>query len=176
MTNIGKRVLTIPDHVEVVLNNENIYVRGPLGQQRLTIPRGLGLVRVADTLSIRGAAHDPLWGMFRSKVANTLEGVSRGFGIRLRLEGVGYRGAVVGSQLELRVGFSHPVYYPIPAGITIKCIKPTLVYIWGAEKDRVTQVAAEIRSVRKPEPYKGKGIIYDGPTAEVILRKEGKRQ
>ena len=108
-----------------------------------------------------------------SRIQNMVSGVSEGFSKNLEITGVGYRAAVQGQSLSLQLGYSHDVDYPIPEGITIKCEKPTSIAISGADKQRVGQVAAEIRAYRKPEPYKGKGIRYSG---EIILRKEGKKK
>ena len=114
-----------------------------------------------------------MWGTARSVIANMVKGVSEGFKKRLILEGVGYRAAVQGSDLVLQLGFSHEVKHPVPEGIKIVCEKPTIVVIEGVDRQKVGQVAAEIRAYRKPEPYKGKGVRYDG---EYIFRKEGKKK
>jgi large subunit ribosomal protein L6 len=114
-----------------------------------------------------------LWGTTRANLRNMVEGVSKGYSKALEINGVGYRAAVQGKNLQLQMGYSHDVLYPIPEGITIKCEKPTAVLISGYDKQKVGQVAAEIRAVRPPEPYKGKGIKYD---TETILRKEGKKK
>jgi large subunit ribosomal protein L6 len=114
-----------------------------------------------------------MWGMSRTLVANLIAGVTQGFSKRLEITGVGYRAAVQGSNLQLQLGFSHDVAYPIPQGIQIVCPKPTEIVITGIDKQQVGQVAAEIRQFRPPEPYKGKGIKYAG---EFILRKEGKKK
>src|SRR3546814_4527972 len=112
-----------------------------------------------------------MWGTERARIQNMVTGVSEGFKKELEINGVGYRAAVQGSALNLQLGFSHDVAYPIPEGISIKCEKPTSITITGADRQQVGQVAAEIRSYRQPEPYKGKGVKY---ADEVILRKEGK--
>jgi len=114
-----------------------------------------------------------MWGTARSRVQSIVTGVAEGFKKDLAINGVGYRASVQGSDLVLQLGYSHDVIYPIPAGIEIKCEKPTAITITGADKQQVGQVAAEIRGFRKPEPYKGKGIKYDG---EIIRRKEGKKK
>ena len=114
-----------------------------------------------------------MWGTARSRVQSIVTGVAEGFKKDLTINGVGYRASVQGSDLVLQLGYSHDVIYPIPAGIEIKCEKPTAITITGADKQQVGQVAAEIRGFRKPEPYKGKGIKYDG---EIIRRKEGKKK
>ena len=113
------------------------------------------------------------WGMSRTMIANLIEGVTKGFERRLEISGVGYRAAVQGSNLQLSVGYSHEVQYPIPKGISITTPKPTEIVVAGADRQRVGQVAAEIRQYRKPEPYKGKGIKY---AEETIHRKEGKKK
>jgi large subunit ribosomal protein L6 len=114
-----------------------------------------------------------MWGTTRANLRNMVEGVSKGYIKNLEINGVGYRAAVQGKNLQLQMGFSHDVVYPIPEGITIKCEKPTAIQISGFDRQKVGQVAAEIRAVRSPEPYKGKGIKYD---TETILRKEGKKK
>jgi large subunit ribosomal protein L6 len=114
-----------------------------------------------------------MWGTTRANLRNMVEGVSKGYSKNLEISGVGFRAAVQGKSLQLQLGYSHDVNFPIPEGITIKCDKPTSITISGADRQRVGQVAAEIRSYREPEPYKGKGIKYD---TETILRKEGKKK
>jgi large subunit ribosomal protein L6 len=114
-----------------------------------------------------------MWGTARSRIQSMVTGVSEGFTKQLEINGVGYRAAIQGSTLGLQLGYSHDISYPIPEGITIKCEKPTSITISGADKQRVGQVAAEIRAFRRPEPYKGKGIKY---ADEIILRKEGKKK
>jgi large subunit ribosomal protein L6 len=114
-----------------------------------------------------------LWGMTRNMIRNMVTGVATGYTVNLEINGVGYRAAVQGKVLNMQLGYSHDINYPIPEGITIKCEKPTAISISGADRQKVGQVAAEIRGYRKPEPYKGKGIKYDH---ETILRKEGKKK
>jgi ribosomal protein L6, bacterial type len=114
-----------------------------------------------------------MWGTTRANLRNMVEGVSKGYSKSLEINGVGYRASVQGKNLQLQMGYSHDVSYPIPEGITIKCEKPTAIQISGYDRQKVGQVAAEIRAVRPPEPYKGKGIKYD---SEHILRKEGKKK
>jgi large subunit ribosomal protein L6 len=114
-----------------------------------------------------------LWGTTRALVNNLVTGVSTGFTVNLEINGVGYRAAVEGKDLVLSLGFSHPVRYPIPEGITMKCERPTAIEISGADKQRVGQIASEIRAFRPPEPFKGKGVKY---ATETILRKEGKKK
>jgi large subunit ribosomal protein L6 len=114
-----------------------------------------------------------MWGMSRTMVANLMAGVTEGFTKKLEITGVGYRAAVQGSNVQLQLGYSHDVSYPIPKGIQVVCPKPTEIVITGIDKQKVGQVAAEIRRFRPPEPYKGKGVKYAG---EFILRKEGKKK
>jgi large subunit ribosomal protein L6 len=114
-----------------------------------------------------------MWGMSRTLVANLIAGVTQGFTKRLEITGVGYRAAVQGSNLQLQLGYSHDITYPIPQGIQVQCPKPTEILVSGIDKQKVGQVAAEIRKFRPPEPYKGKGVRYAG---EFILRKEGKKK
>jgi large subunit ribosomal protein L6 len=114
-----------------------------------------------------------MWGMSRTMVANLIAGVTQGFTKKLEITGVGYRAAVQGANLQLQLGYSHDIAYPIPQGIQVQCPKPTEIVVTGIDKQKVGQVAAEIRQFRPPEPYKGKGIRYAG---EFILRKEGKKK
>jgi large subunit ribosomal protein L6 len=135
----------------------------------LTLDDGLISIRPRDASNRARAA----WGLSRTMVANLVEGVTKGFERKLEINGVGYRAAVQGANLQISVGYSHEVLYPIPQGIKIETPKPTEIVISGTDKQRVGQVAAEIRQFRKPEPYKGKGIKY---AEETIHRKEGKKK
>ena len=114
-----------------------------------------------------------MWGTTRALVSNLVTGVSTGFKVNLEINGVGYRAAVEGSDLVLSLGFSHPVRYPIPAGVAMKCERPTVIEITGSDKQRIGQIASEIRAFRPPEPFKGKGVKY---ATETVLRKEGKKK
>jgi large subunit ribosomal protein L6 len=177
MSRVGKYPVVVPNGVTVNLAGGELSVKGKLGQA------SINLVDVVDTsLEDNQVWVKPknetkqarmMWGTTRANIANLVKGVSEGFTINLEINGVGYRAAVQGKSLQLQLGFSHDVNYPIPEGITIKCEKPTAISITGTDKQRVGQVAAEIRAYRGPEPYKGKGVKYE---TETILRKEGKKK
>ena len=175
MSRIGARAITIPSGVEVAVSGRDLTVKGKKGQLSWTLPETiridqendeLRVVRERDTRDAR-AFH----GLSRALIANMVQGVSEGFVRVLKIEGVGYRAALKGKALELSVGYSHPVSYPVPEGITIEVPDQTTVRISGIDKQKVGQVAAEIRKVRPPEPYKGKGIRYED---ERVRRKAGK--
>ena len=175
MSRIGKSPIPLPSGVTVKIDGNVSVVKGPKGEHRQHIPEGLlfeekdGILVItpSDESKSMGARH----GLVRALVANQVTGVTEGFSKRLEIVGVGYRAAVKGSVLDLQLQFSHPVEYPIPADVTINCPDKTVIEVSGIDKQRVGQVAAEIRSFRKPEPYKGKGIRYSG---EYIVRKAGK--
>ena len=178
MSRIGKMPVEAPSGVTVDLTNEAIKVKGPKGELGLALTDDVVVSFDDNKVSVEprdenNARSRAMWGTVRARVNNMVEGVSKGFEKDLELVGVGYRAAVKGKDLELNLGFSHPVVYKAPEGITFKCAKPTEVKIEGADKQVVGQVAAEIRKYRPPEPYKGKGIRYAG---EQVRRKEGKKK
>ncbi len=175
MSRIGKSPIPIPSGVSVKFDGNTSIVKGPKGEHRQHIPEGmsfdekdglLSITRPDDSKTAR-ACH----GLVRALIANQVTGVTDGFVKKLEIIGVGYRAVVKGKILDLQLQFSHPVEYPIPDDIQITCPDNTHVDVSGIDKQRVGQVAAEIRAYRKPEPYKGKGIRYLG---EVVLRKAGK--
>ena len=177
MSRIGKRPVSVPKGVTITLDGQNVSAKGPKGELKLTLVDDVvasqdesGVTVLPKEKSQRGRA---MWGMQRTLVSNLIEGVTEGFTKNLEITGVGYRAAVQGKNLQLNLGFSHEVLFPIPDGITIQCPKPTEISISGIDKQKVGQVAAEIRGYRSPEPYKGKGIKYAG---EYIFRKEGKKK
>ena len=177
MSRVGKNPVSIPQGVTVDVAGGVATVKGKLGTLKLPITKEVE-VSVKDGKVWVKPVNDNtqsrvLWGTTRANLRNMVEGVSKGYSKALEINGVGYRAAVQGKNLQLQMGYSHDVLYPIPEGITIKCDKPTSVLISGFDKQKVGQVAAEIRAVRPPEPYKGKGIKYD---SEHILRKEGKKK
>lgn len=177
MSRVGKNPINVPGDVQVSIAGAILTAKGKRGEltQRLsdsvstTVEEGKIWVRPVDQSKTARA----MWGTTRSLLQSVVTGVSTGFTKDLEINGVGYRAAVQGSTLSLQLGYSHDINYPIPEGITITCEKPTSISISGASKQRVGQVAAEIRAFRPPEPYKGKGIKY---LDEVILRKEGKKK
>jgi large subunit ribosomal protein L6 len=160
----------------VSISPGRVMVNGPLGELTQTIPQRMAVEKTDGEITVtrptdRGEDR-ALHGLTRSLIANMVEGVTKGFEKRLEIQGVGYRAALRGTDLELAVGYSHPVVYKAPEGITFDVPQPTLILVKGIDKQRVGQVASEIRSVRPPEPYKGKGIRYAG---EYVRRKVGKR-
>ena len=177
MSRIGKKPVPVPAGVTVNLAGSNLSVKGPKGELKMVFVDQV-LAKLEDgALKVDPKDQTKLarscWGMSRTMVANMIKGVSEGYSKTLEITGVGYRAAVQGKVLQLNLGYSHDVNYPIPEGIDIKATKPTEIVITGIDKQRVGQVAAEIREFRGPEPYKGKGIKYAG---EAILRKEGKKK
>jgi large subunit ribosomal protein L6 len=176
MSRIGKKPIEIPAGVSVSLSPGRVMVNGPLGELSQQIPQRMKVEQengeiVVTRPSERGDDR-ALHGLTRSLVANMVEGVTKGFEKRLEIQGVGYRAALRGQSLELSVGFSHPVVVDPPAGITFEVPSATEVTVKGIDKQQVGQTAAEVRAVRPPEPYKGKGIRYVG---EYVRRKVGKR-
>jgi large subunit ribosomal protein L6 len=176
MSRIGKRPIQLPTGVSISISPGRVMVNGPLGElsqgipQRITVEQGDGELLVKRPTE-RGEDR-ALHGLARTLVANMVEGVTKGFEKRLEIQGIGYRAALRGSAVELNVGFSHPVVKDAPDGITFEVPTPTEIVVKGIDKQQVGQIAAEIRKVRPPEPYKGKGIRYQG---EYVQRKVGKR-
>ena len=176
MSRIGRKPIPVPAGVDVTIAPGRVAVKGPLGQLEQAVPTRISVEREDGEIVVtRPTDRGPdraLHGLTRTLVANMVEGVTNGFEKRLEIQGVGYRAQLKGEDLELAVGYSHPVPYPAPEGISFDVPQPTVVIVKGIDKQRVGQVAAEIRSVRPPEPYKGKGIRYAG---EYVRRKVGKR-
>jgi len=177
MSRIGKKPVPIPSGVTASVDGQQVAVKGPKGELKHVLVEEViakiedGSIEVAprdDTQAARA-----MWGMSRTLVANLVTGVTEGFTKKLEITGVGYRAAVQGSNVQLQLGYSHDILFPIPEGIQVQCPKPTEIVITGIDKQKVGQVAAEIRRFRPPEPYKGKGVRYAG---EFILRKEGKKK
>ena len=177
MSRIGKYPVEIPAGVELAIVGNMLTARGKLGEMKLQLTDRID-AKVEDgkfSVAPRGnsAPARMMWGTTRALVANMVRGVSTGYVKGMEITGTGYRAAVQGKNLVINLGFSHDVVYPIPEGITITCDRPTTIKVAGMDKRQVGQVAAEIRAWRPPEPYKGKGVKYDG---EQILRKEGKKK
>ncbi len=175
MSRIGRRPIPVPSGVEVTLTGAHLAVAGARGTLERSLPPAME-VRLSDgVIEVRrpsdSSVHRSLHGLTRTLVANMVEGVSAGFARQLELVGVGFRAAKQGSDLVLTVGYSHPIRYTPPEGVSIEVPVPTQITVSGADKEAVGQVAAKIRSFRRPEPYKGKGIMYRG---ERIRRKAGK--
>jgi large subunit ribosomal protein L6 len=177
MSRIGKKPVPLPKGVSATVEGQAVRVKGPKGELSVQLANEVeaSVGEHGVTIAPREGAERArqMWGLSRTLVNNLVTGVTQGFTQKLEISGVGYRAAVQGKSLNLQLGFSHDVNYPIPAGIGIVCEKPTMITISGIDKQLVGQVAAEIRDWRPPEPYKGKGIKYAG---ERILRKEGKKK
>ena len=177
MSRIGKHAVPVPQGVQVQLAGQTLTAKGPKGELKLTVVDELSVEVTDGKISVKprqvNRRSRSMWGMQRTLVSNLVKGVKDGFTRDLDINGVGLRAAMQGKNLQLNMGFSHDVVYPIPAGIEIKVEKPTAIKISGADRHLVGQVAAEIRSIKPPEPYKGKGIKYSD---ETILRKEGKKK
>ena len=176
MSRIGKAPIEIPDGVTVTIEPARVAVVGPLDSLQMPVPTRMKIEHADGVVTVtrpteRGEDR-ALHGLTRTIVANMVEGVTKGFEKKLEIQGVGYRASLRGTALELNVGFSHPVVKDAPAGITYEVPTPTEVLVKGIDKQQVGQIAAEIRKVRPPEPYKGKGIRYEG---EYVRRKVGKR-
>lgn len=177
MSRIGKKPIEVPEGVTASIDGQTVSVKGPKGElsflatDEVTVEMKDGLISVEPRDESQRARS--AWGLSRTMVSNLVEGVTKGFERRLEINGVGYRAAVQGSNLQINVGYSHDVLYPIPSGIKIETPKPTEIVVSGSNKQQVGQVAAEIRDFRRPEPYKGKGIKY---AEETIHRKEGKKK
>ena len=177
MSRIGKKPVSVPKGVTANVNGQSVKVKGPKGELSFLASDDVEVTFADGKVSVepRGESKRAraAWGMSRTMIQNLMRGVTDGFERRLEISGVGYRAAVAGKSLQLNLGYSHDVNYPIPAGITIQCPKPTEIVITGADRQQVGQVAAEIRAFREPEPYKGKGVKYSD---EYIHRKEGKKK
>ena len=177
MSRIGKNPVTIPAGVEVALEGEILTAKGHLGSLSLAVSNEVaatiadGKVTIAPKSETKRAR--AMWGTTRALVSNMVNGVATGFARNLEINGVGYRAAVQGSTLNLQLGYSHDIAYPIPPDVRITCERPTAITVRGADRQRVGQVAAEIRAFRPPEPYKGKGVKYSD---ETVRRKEGKKK
>jgi len=177
MSRVGKYPVPVPQGVQVALQGRTVVAKGKLGELSLDLTEDVEVMIESGTIAVSPRRDDrrsrTMWGTTRSLINSMVTGVSTGFSKSMEINGTGYRAAVQGSDLVLNLGYSHEIRYPIPPGIRITCERPTAVKVEGADKQRVGQVAAEIRAYRGPEPYKGKGIKYDN---EQILRKEGKKK
>ena len=176
MSRIGKQPIELPSGVNVAISPGRVQVNGPLGELSQNVPARMQIDQDDGTLVVKRPTERgddrALHGLTRSLVANMVEGVTKGFEKRLELQGVGYRAALRGTDLELNVGFSHPVVIKPPQGISFEVPDATTVLVKGIDKQQVGEIAAQVRKVRPPEPYKGKGIRYEG---EYVRRKVGTR-
>jgi large subunit ribosomal protein L6 len=177
MSRVGKNPIPIPSGTQVTLEGALLKAKGKLGELSLTLHDDVEGSIQDNNLYIKPRINNQrarsMWGTFRAQAANIIQGVSEGWTRNLEINGVGYRAAVQGKDLRLQLGYSHDVVFPIPDGIQVKCERPTHISISGFDKQKVGQVASEIRAWRPPEPYKGKGVKYEG---EYIFRKEGKKK
>jgi large subunit ribosomal protein L6 len=177
MSRIGKKPVAVPDGVTATVDGQTVTVKGPKGElsfvvnEEVLVKMEEGAIQVDPRDQSKDARSK--WGMSRTMISNILNGVKSGFEKKLEINGVGYRASMQGKNLQLALGFSHDVLYPVPEGIQIQVPKPTEIVVSGIDKQRVGQVAAEIREYRVPEPYKGKGVKY---ADETIVRKEGKKK
>ena len=175
MSRIGKKPVPIPSGVTANVEGQTVKVKGPKGALQVVLPDDVevkmdsGSVKVDPRNETKRAR--AMWGTSRTLVSNLVTGVTKGFEKKLEITGVGYRAALQGKNLQISLGYSHEVLYPVPEGITIAAPKPTEIVVTGIDKQKVGQVAAEIRAFRPPEPYKGKGVRYSD---ERVVRKEGK--
>ncbi len=177
MSRVGKSPVEIPDGVSVVVAGQVVTAKGKLGELSATLTDNVEVGQEGNLISVKprgdSFAARKMWGTTRSLINNLVIGVSEGFSRNLEINGVGYRAQVQGKDLVLQLGFSHEVRFPVPEGITIKCADQTHITVSGTDKQMVGQTAAEIRGFKPPEPYKGKGIKYEG---EYVFRKEGKKK
>ena len=177
MSRIGKKAVPIPAGVTANVEGQTVKVKGPKGAMQVVLPDDVTVVMDKGEVKVDprndGKRARSMWGTSRTLVNNLVTGVTKGFEKKLEITGVGYRAALQGKNLQIALGYSHDVIYPVPEGIAIATPKPTEITITGNDSQRVGQVAAEIRAYRPPEPYKGKGVKYAG---EFIFRKEGKKK
>ena len=177
MSRIGKKAVAVPAGITANVQGQTVNIKGPKGAMSVVLPDDVavklesGQIKVDPRLETKRARAQ--WGTSRTLIANLIAGVTKGFEQRLEINGVGFRAAVQGKKLQLALGYSHEINYPIPDGITIATPRPVEIVISGIDRQKVGQVAAEIRKYRRPEPYKGKGIKY---ADEFIFRKEGKKK
>ena len=177
MSRIGKKPIAVPDGVTVTVDGQAVKAKGPKGEMEFvvnelcTVALEEGEINIAPVDNSKPARS--MWGMSRTRIANILNGVTKEYSKSLELVGVGYRAQMKGSSLNLALGYSHEIDYPVPDGVKIATPKPTEVVVSGIDKQKVGQTAAEIRAFRPPEPYKGKGVKY---VDEYIFRKEGKKK
>jgi large subunit ribosomal protein L6 len=175
MSRIGKLPISVPKGVTIAIDGNTVKVKGPKGELTRAFAQGISIGQEGEALQVKRASdeenHKALHGLSRTLLANMVEGVTKGYQKTLEISGVGYKAEVKPFGLQLALGFSHTIQYKAPAGVKLSAPQPTTIIIDGADKEKVGQVAAELRNLRPPEPYKGKGIKYQG---EVIRRKAGK--
>ncbi len=177
MSRIGKKPVAVPSGVTASVEGQTVKVKGPKGALQVLLHDDVQVTLDKGTIAVEPRSETQraraMWGLSRTLVSNLMSGVTQGFEKRLEINGVGYRAALQGKNLQLSLGYSHDVVYPVPEGIQIATPRPTEIVISGIDRQKVGQVAAEIRAFRPPEPYKGKGVKY---ADEFIFRKEGKKK
>jgi large subunit ribosomal protein L6 len=177
MSRIGNKAVPVPNGVTATVDGQTVSAKGPKGALSVVLHDEVSVQMTDDGIRVdprdESKSARSKWGMSRTLVSNIVTGVNEGYTRKLEIQGVGYRAQMQGKNLQLALGFSHDVNYPVPEGIAIECPKPTEIVVSGIDKQRVGQVAAEIRRYRPPEPYKGKGVRYEG---EYVFRKEGKKK
>ena len=177
MSRVGKKPVDVPKGVTAMVDGQTVAMKGAKGELKFVAPDEVSIVMENGAIRVDPRSQSKraraMWGTARARINSLVIGVTQGFEKKLEITGVGYKAAVVGKNLQLSLGYSHDITFPIPADVTIVTPKPTEVTIAGFDKRQVGQVAAEIRSLRPPEPYKGKGVRYSG---EFIFRKEGKKK
>lgn len=177
MSRIGKKPISIPDGVTATVDGQTVTAKGPKGELRFVVNDEVLVALDGGSVSVepRNQSKDARskWGMSRTMISNIMQGVKQGFERKLEINGVGYRAAMQGKNIQLSLGYSHEVVYQVPDGVTAACPKPTEIVLNGIDKQQLGQVASEIREYRPPEPYKGKGVKY---AEEKIIRKEGKKK
>ena len=175
MSRVAKNPISLPKGVEAMLGDASVSIKGPQGELSLSLHPSVGVQQAEESLEVR-PQDDQSWAMagtFRALIANMVTGVSAGFEKKLEIVGVGYRAQAQGKKLNLSLGFSHPVVYQMPEGVSVETPSQTEIVLKGSDKQQVGQAAAEIRAFRPPEPYKGKGIRYSG---EYVVRKQAKKK
>ncbi|MGD9805540.1 MAG: 50S ribosomal protein L6 [Hyphomicrobiaceae bacterium] len=180
MSRIGKKPVPVPANVQATVNGQEVKVKGPKGELKFVVPEVLKVENGEGSISVSPRENTQvarsMWGTSRTQIDNLVKGVVTGYNQALEIHGVGFRAGMKGKDLQMQLGFSHDIVYSIPEGITIQLDGPkkdTIIRVSGIDKQKVGQVAAELRAFRKPEPYQGKGVRYEG---EYILRKEGKKK
>src|SRR5438874_3474967 len=177
MSRVGKKPVAIPSGVTATVEGQIVKLKGPKGALAVALHGDVAAMVQGSEVKVDTRAETKraraMWGTYRSLLANAMTGVTKGFEERLEISGVGYRAALQGKNLQIQLGYSHDIVFPIPEGITITVPKVTEIVVTGIDRQKVGQVAAEIRGFRPPEPYKGKGVRYSG---EYIFRKEGKKK
>jgi large subunit ribosomal protein L6 len=177
MSRVGKKPVAVPSGVTAAVDGQAVRIKGAKGELRFVVPDDVSVALEKGAIKVNPRSPSKqaraLWGTSRARIANLVEGVTKGYEKRLEITGVGYRAAVQGKTLKLSLGYSHEIDFAAPEGVIIATPKPTEIVLTGIDKQRVGQAAAEIRSLRKPEPYKGKGVKYSD---EYIFRKEGKKK